>query len=295
MPLTLDIYGSNPKNNGHLIINRNNLIITYYYCTDELSQERQVTITRDRFAKLIWDTYNKYDDGKIIKKFPESSAQNFSMTEDPRHDALDHMCSYDRKNMHFHLILKDDINFELIQMLFSNMQIDNYTDLISSECILDILKICNGYFKELETSATAQQIEADYRECKDKEFAKAKIEANLISNSKSLSLASVSKSIPSTPNYINSDDLFLLLASSLEAEAKSESMGIELRPNSFSLTTHLNNSDLAKIKEFAENKYNFSLFIKKDLERPNNIQVTEKYTPQFINPANEALMPRSPK
>lgn len=173
MPLTLELYGTNLKQTGRLIIDRNNLIIAYH-ADSSMKSINKAFKNRDEVSTLIWNSYAYSNNENICKLYPLSSRQNFAKTDDPRHDALEHMSVYDRYECkHAHLIFKDDINFNLIHLIFSNLYIDNRPDLISNDCINNILAISKHYFSELDTSDTAKRLEAEYRELKEREFQKA--------------------------------------------------------------------------------------------------------------------------
>jgi len=173
MPLTLELYGTNSKQTGRLIIDRNNLIIAYP-ADSSMKSINKAFKNRDGASKLIHNSYAYSNNGKICELYPLSSKQNFANAGDPRHDALEHMSGYDRYECkHAHWIFKDDIDFNLIHLIFSNLHIDNRPDLISNDCINNILAISKNYFSELKTSDTAKRIEAEYRELKEREFKKA--------------------------------------------------------------------------------------------------------------------------
>lgn len=173
MPLTLELYGTNSKQTGRLIIDRNNLIVAYH-ADFSMKSTNKAMKNRDETSTLIHNSYAYSNMGKICELYPLSSKQNFAKTEDPRHDALEHMSEYDRYECkHAHWIFKDDINFNLIYLIFSNLHTDNRPDLISNDCINNILAISKQYFLELDTSDTAKRIEAEYREHKESEFQKA--------------------------------------------------------------------------------------------------------------------------
>jgi hypothetical protein len=182
MPLTLELIGSNPKNSGQLIIDRNNLIVAYY-SDSSIESINNALSNRLRLGNLITESYEYSKNKEIAKKHPLTPNKTYAETDDPRHDALEHMSSYDRYEcQHGHLIFKDDINFELIKLIFSNLKIGSHTDLISYECINKIISTSEEYFLELDTSDTAKRIEAEYREYKNREFEAAALITNYQEN-----------------------------------------------------------------------------------------------------------------
>lgn len=183
MALILQLYGSDTKNTGHFIIDRNNLIWSYPFEANDKSSLNKAISNRSRLRNVISQQYTH-----LLPYI--SYAESFSTTEDPRHDALEHLSDYDRRlSVHSHMILSEDVNLMHLKLFFGNFPTKGVDDLISQECIQNILLTAEQYFLEFKTSEVARTIEEDYRQQKEKEFdeALAKVKATQQSTDQTIS------------------------------------------------------------------------------------------------------------
>jgi hypothetical protein len=158
MPLTVEMFAKNGERPGHLIVDRKSFIFSF----PEYN-------TRNLFYMFL----QKHP--QIETSMPEATATStFAMTEDPRHNILEHLSSYDHEQYHVHIVLTVDVNFSLLKQLFDQMDIASFydsglDDVMCQESRKSILDIAEKYFAELE-SVEAQKIEAQYRQMKDAEY-----------------------------------------------------------------------------------------------------------------------------
>lgn len=162
MPLTINLFGLSPENHGHIIIDRNNLIFAYPIVNVDLAVKNITDI--ESILRADFCT-------KILSLI--STERNFLETEDLRHNALEHLCDYDRyKCVHTHAIFKDDVSLHIMEIFFNSLSQCPET-FISKNCIKMNLEIVSQYFYELENSERAQKIETEYRKDKHNEYKQA--------------------------------------------------------------------------------------------------------------------------
>ena len=87
--------------------------------------------------------------------------------DDPRHDVVEHLCSYDKNANHFHLKFKSKVGICEIQKLICRLAlaavVDSSIDKIwGAASRVEVLRQAQGYFRELKKDPAAQACEKDY-------------------------------------------------------------------------------------------------------------------------------------
>ncbi|MBI2785545.1 MAG: hypothetical protein HYX60_04240 [Legionella longbeachae] len=185
MPLVLSLYGSSSKSkNIHLIIDRNNLIFSVSkFDTSMMTQERKEKMEKLPYIIInrIGEVANSVIQNYKISKHYKPLNKIFARTTDPRHDSREHLCEWDKGNAHYHLLFKNDVNYDLLKKIFRDSSWEACSELISKTCINELLDIAENYFDQSSSDSNMQQIENEYRQDKKNQDINAKI--SVLSNS----------------------------------------------------------------------------------------------------------------
>lgn len=171
MPLTMQIYGEKRSaegekiriNFGHLIVDRKNIIFAYLQDGSE----------------LIYDLRNKIN----LMLFMNSSKQR--LADDKKevnpnktlHLIEQHLSLYDKKFcIHLHSFFKNDLTFENIRDIFQDEAMEMFPEVLSKECIDNVIEISREYFFDIKNSSTSNKLEEEYRDEKKKMYQDAYFE-----------------------------------------------------------------------------------------------------------------------
>ncbi len=159
MPLTMSFYGSDIEKEGHVIVDRKNLIFAYPV-QNTPSSKMKAKKNRDRL-KSFFDMLKKQ--GKYINS--DAKLGNDYFFNDDRHFFANHLSLYDKEAYHIHFCFKNIIDFNFLRNFLSEFLPINkeYEDLISETCVREILDIAEKYFIELQNSNKAKkEVEPQY-------------------------------------------------------------------------------------------------------------------------------------
>jgi hypothetical protein len=204
MPFSIEMYDKDGKATGKFIVDRNLLIFAFV----------------DEETCNLFRMFDQYIDTRCM----ELSSDTFAETEDPRHDALEHVSQYDRHQFHLHYIFTKDVLFKIVKLLFDRFE-DRYKrdkslDLImSKQCREEIVATTERYFEWLSNSPDGRVIEQQYRSMKDREFKEA--EAQVLREAKEQS--SVALLVP-TDRVIRIDPQTMMMITALMSAGQNGQM-----------------------------------------------------------------------
>ena len=150
MPLTLESYGTHGPT-GHIIIERNYVIFTV---SGDFSSINDVN-NRERILASL----KKNHELEILEK-------NEKVFDATGYQTINHLSTYDMNEIYARIDFTNDINFIDLNNILNHSAMYDIEDLISQDCIKQVLTIAEKYFAELEVSEKAQKIEKEYREDK---------------------------------------------------------------------------------------------------------------------------------
>lgn len=154
MPLTLELY-TEEQVVGRLVIDRSNLVIQFL---PKDKSPKEIDLAIGRRDKFMYEApFIELNCGADLKRGMD--------IDSPFHKITDHMCESDKEGYHTHMEFKKNIDLSLMQKILSLKSV--WLNHISEDCYNYLCGVVNNYFLELSTSASAQAIEAEYRNEKD--------------------------------------------------------------------------------------------------------------------------------
>jgi hypothetical protein len=97
---------------------------------------------------------------------------------DLRHEAVKHVSSYDKSAMHYHYTLTKNVDLEIIESLFAQIEKHYAHDhsinhIMSPQNRVDILAAVRAYFADLENNPITKSAEIEYLHSKEQEMKRA--------------------------------------------------------------------------------------------------------------------------
>jgi hypothetical protein len=167
MPLTMSFYHKPNSPAGHIIVDRNNLIVKFTPLEDTSEGKKIAYNSLLHFFNLISPTITQ-----VLFHFLK---KDLDIT-DRQHFITDHCSEHDTEFYHLHYKFNCYIDSSIMEMIFHYVPVTDWLQMMDLESFKDCVSISENYFNELEQSVAAQKIECDYLQ--EKAYALTKAHEN---------------------------------------------------------------------------------------------------------------------